>query len=232
MTKASYFGSGVYWFIYVSRNHNSTFMRLLHLFSGYNTLTDCAMLYGIEVISVDIKNYKNSTPQSFLVDFMDFDYMRFTPGYFDFIFVGFPCNTFSKASGGYHFKKKCIPITSAAHKSILMIERLKLVLDYFSSSKFIIENPTSALFSNCYFKAIFSSSQLHFYRFHQKNYGHKLMKQTDFCSNINSIWLDNPVHRVNSNYSKYKIDNLSYKDRVSYPIALCHKIIDFLISNK
>ena len=207
-------------------------MRLLHLFSGYNTLTDCAMLYDIEVISVDIKNYKKSRLQSFLVDFMEFNYTQFSPGYFDFIFVGFPCDTFSKASGGYHFKNNCIPVTSAAHKSILMIERLKLVLDYFDSAKFIIENPTSALFSNCHFKAIFQRSQLHFYRFHQKNYGHKLMKQTDFCSNINSIWLDNPVHRVNGNYSRHTIDNLSYKDRVSYPIALCHKIIEFFISNK
>lgn len=207
-------------------------MRLLHLFSGFNSLTDCAVLNEIEVVSVDIKNYKNSRSQSFLVDFMDFDFKQFNPVHFDFIFIGFPCETFSKASGGFHFKKNCIPVTSRAHKSILMLERLKLLLDYFSSAKFIIENPTSALFSNCYFKAIFSSSQLHYYRFHQRNYGHKLLKQTDFCSNINSVWLDNPQHRVNGKYSRHTMDNLSYKDRVSYPPLLCQKIIEFLILNK
>ena len=79
-------------------------MRILNLFSGYNVLTDISRLRGHEVITVDIKNYKNCSRQNHLIDFLDFDYKQYSRQTFNFIMIGFPCNTFSRASGGFHFK--------------------------------------------------------------------------------------------------------------------------------
>lgn len=206
-------------------------MTILHLFSGYNTFTDVANKLEHSVISVDIKNYKNCSSQTHCVDFMDWDFTTYTKHTFDFILVGFPCTTFSKASGGFHFRNKKVALTPAAHKSIEMIYKLKEVLDYFHEVKFIIENPTSAILKNYHFHKLFSPSRLNVIRIHQYNYGHVTFKQTDLITNINGIWLTNPVHRVNGKNVCPKFDNLSLKQRQSYPVKFCEAIIEFVEKN-
>lgn len=225
----------IYWFITLSANHSFNpriTMHLLHLFAGTNTVTSIAQEYGIQTVSLDIKNYKNCPSQEILTDFLDWNFREYNTDHFDFILIGFPCDTFSKASGGHHFLNKKTPITAKGENSVLMIHKLKSVLTYFSSSQWIIENPTSALFCNENFNEIFFNVEKNYYRIHQKNYGHKLYKQTDLCSNINGIWLSNPVHRINKRYGKYKMDNLSYKERVSYPLEFARSLIEFFLINK
>ena len=206
-------------------------MTILNLFSGYNTFTDYADKLGHSVVSVDIKNYKNCSSQTHLVDFLEWNYTIYSRHTFDFIIVGFPCTTFSKASGGFHFKDKKIALTSAAHKSIKMIYRLKEVLGYFSRSPFIIENPTSAIYNNYHFQKVFSADHLQVIRIHQFNYGHPTFKQTDLITNINGIWLTNPVHRVNGKNVCPSFDSLSLKNRQSYPLEFCKAILEFVELN-
>lgn len=202
------------------------FMTILHLFSGYNSFSMAAHARSHDVISVDIKNYKNCPSSTINIDFLDFDFLQYSRHTFNFLLIGFPCTTFSKASGNFHFKNNC-PITSAAHNAILMIDKLKEILEYFDCD-FIIENPTSALFSNYYFKSVFYISNYNLIRVHQYLYGHITFKQTDLLTSKNMLWLDNNVYRVNGKNAVKKFDNLTLKERQSYPIEFCNKILDFM----
>lgn len=201
-------------------------MKILHLFSGYNTFSVAAHNRNHQVTSLDIKNYKNCPKSTITNDFLDFDFYKYSAITFDFILVGFPCTTFSKASGGHHFKNN-VPVTQAAHNSILMINRLKLILDYFECN-FMIENPTSALFLNEHFLKTFQVKHLNLIRVHQFLYGHDLFKQTDLLTSKNILWLDNTVHRINGKVGCVNINNLSLKKRQSYPPEFCNRILDFI----
>lgn len=207
-------------------------MRLLSLFSGYNSLTDVARSYNILTTSLDIKNYRCCTKQDLLLDFLDFDYSSYSPDHFDFIVVGFPCYTTSKASGGFHFLDNAIPLTSSAHKTIEMLEYLKRVLKHFDNAVFLIENPVSAIFSNYHFERFFGSMNLNHFRLYQSEYGHRAFKHTEFCTNSNLIFLHNPVHRRKGLSKSAKFDNLSLKQRQSYPPALCQALLEYLVLSK
>jgi hypothetical protein len=137
----------------------------------------------------------------------------------------------SKANGNFHFKNRVEPITDAAHKAIRMLHVLKALLKYHEHTAFIIENPTSALFSNPFFKEIFFDIEHCFIRTNQKQFGHHVVKMTDLCTNMNGLFLSNPVHRVNGRYSRIKMDNLTLKKRQSYPPAFVEAILDFSEKN-
>jgi hypothetical protein len=201
-------------------------MKILHLFSGYNTFSCAAHLRNIEVISLDIKKYKNYPAPTITQDFMNFDYTQFDVNEFDFIIIGFPCTTFSKAAGNFHFKNH-IPVTDKAKLSLLMIDKMIEIIIYYNCY-WMIENPTSALFSNKYFLSHIQVTEFNLIRCHQGNYGHIAYKQTDLLTNKFTLWLDNPLYRVNGNYSKTKFANLTIKQRQSYPIEFCNRILDFI----
>lgn len=202
-------------------------MNILHLFSGYNTFSIVAKKHGHNIITVDIKNYRGCEKQTYLIDFMFFDYKKFDKNYFDFILIGFPCTTFSKASGMYHFLDNAIPITTQAHKSLEMIERMFDIIDYFDNSIFLIENPVSALFSNVYYMKMAAQRNYNHFRIYQYNYGHLLAKHTEFITNSEIIWLDNTIYRKKGKFQKHKIDKISLRKRQSYPLELCERIIDY-----
>lgn len=203
-------------------------MTILHLFSGYNTFSEVASKKGHSVVTVDIKNYKNCRSQSHLVDIMQWNYKQYSWHTFDFIMIGFPCDTFSKASGGFHFEKHSIPKTVAAHKSIEMLHRVKEIIEYFKNTRFMFENPTSAILKNVHFIKLFNPGRLNVIRVHQFLYGHCTYKQTDLITNIDGLWLSNPVHRVNGKNTCPKFENLSLKQRQSYPEKFCEAIIEFV----
>jgi len=202
-------------------------MKILHLFSGYNTFTDICAAHNVQVTSLNDRNYQRCTASTIICDFMDFKYLDHNAQEFDFVLVGFPCTTFSKASGNLHFKSG-IPQSSQALKSIELLKKLQTVLQYFECD-FMIENPTSALFSNPYFSQYFNINQLHFIRLHQHVFGHQAYKQTDLVTTKNGLILSNPVHRVNGNYSKKKFSNLTIKQRQSYPPAFCEALLKFIL---
>ena len=54
---------------------------------------------------------------------------------------------------------------------------------------------------------------------------------TDLCTNMNGLFLSNPVHRVNGRYSQVKMSNLTLKKRQSYPPAFVEAILDFSEKN-
>lgn len=201
--------------------------ELLHLFSGYNTITAQAHKMNVNVTSLDIQNYKGCLQSTIISDFLEWKHQVHNPKSFDFVLIGFPCTTFSKAAGNFHFKNN-IPITESAKKSILMIDKLIEVLEYFECD-FMIENPTSALFSNYYFKSKMKIVNYNLIRLHQYNFGHSCFKQTDLLTSKNNLVLSNPVHRVNKKNVSKNMDNLTLKQRQSYPVLFCEFILNFIL---
>ena len=193
-------------------------MRVLHIFSGSGHLNKAFSDKGFEVISLD--NCVNSEDGFFHynIDFLDFDFSFFNPGHFDAIFIAFPCNTFSKANNGLHFWDKFLPKTKQGRNAIKMLMYLKKLLNHFSKAIFVIENPTSALFSNFWFDFYLPGSHLKFYRLNQFNYGHPTAKQTDLCTNSDLLMLVERCYRVNGKIASVKLSNLSLKKRQAYPV--------------
>jgi hypothetical protein len=200
--------------------------NILHLFSGYNTISTAAHNMNIQVVSVDIVQYRNAPITTHIVDIFDFNFKQYLPDHFDFILVSFPCTTFSKASGNFHFKNH-VPVTADALHSIEMIKHVKIILEYYKAH-YLIENPTSALFTNKYFLDTFDVSNLNHIRTHQYLYGHKLHKQTDLLTTSNVLWLDNRIYRVNGKYSKIKIDYIQLRERQSFPLDFCNRILNYI----
>jgi site-specific DNA-cytosine methylase len=202
-------------------------MHILHIFSGYNTFSTAAHNHKIRVTSIDLKHYKGCPAPTITCDFLTFDFYQFHPKTFDFILIGFPCTTFSKASGNHHFFNN-IPMTRQAHNSIQMISKLKDILNYFTCF-WMIENPVSALFSNYYFLQHFDISKYNRIKVHQFLYGHCTFKHTELLTNKHVLWLDNTVYRVNGKNFCPKFDRLSLQVRQSYPPAFCEAIIKFIL---
>ena len=109
-----------------------------------------------------------------------------------------------------------------------MIDKLIEVLEYFECD-FMIENPTSALFSNYYFKSKMKIVNYNLIRLHQYNFGHSCFKQTDLLTSKNNLVLSNPVHRVNKKNVSKNMDNLTLKQRQSYPVLFCEFILNFIL---
>ena len=203
-------------------------MRALHLFSGSGHLNQTLSDKGFEVVSLDMFV---KSPDGFFhynIDFLEFDFKFFNPVHFDVIFVAFPCNTFSKASNGFHFWNKFLPKTDQGKKAIKMLQQMKKLLNHFSKAIFVIENPTSALFSNFWFDFYFQSSHLKFYRLNQFNYGHPTAKQTDLCTNSDLLMLVERCYRVNGKIASVKLCNLSLKNRQAYPLEFSKFLSQYL----
>lgn len=202
-------------------------MKVLHLFSGTNTITAAAEKYNFEVVSVDMKYYKNYSKPTFQCDVLDFDYNKFCPGHFDLIIIGFPCNCFSKVGRFQHFDEFWNSKTTIASSQIYLLNRIISIIQYFKNSIFILENPTGAIGNFPYFRLNFLPLCEQVVRIHQKDFGHIVAKQTDLFTNSKKLILVNRQYRVNKKYQINRLDNLSYQKKVSYPVHFC----DFLIHN-
>lgn len=202
-------------------------LRGMEVFSGSQTLRRCFESANHHVVSIDNKKYRDSAPDTIIMDFMDFDYTIYPKHYFDFIHFGLPCDAFSKASGGFHFDGNWKPKTDFAYLSIeLMLKSIQMT-KYFKNAIFFFENPTGGLVNHPIFKEFILSSGLQVIRIHLGQYGFKTSKQTDIITNSNLLWVDNRMYRKNGVYSKVKFDNLSDNQRHTYPIAFCEKIVNF-----
>lgn len=197
-------------------------INILSLFDYSGKIKQGFLNRGFNCISLDINQNKKNNNVDIVCDFMEWDYKQYSPGYFNFIFIAFPCFTFSRESGGFHFKGN-IPKTIAAHNSISMLMKLKCVLDYFNCP-FMLENPTSAIGNSHYFKIL---GNLNYSRITQSNFGFPTRKQTDFFYNFNMLMIVPVTYRKNGLLSKKSLDNMKYRDRVTYP----DQLVNFLIEN-
>jgi len=200
--------------------------HILSLFDYSGHIKNEFILNGCSCSSLDNIQNKQNNSVTFVTDFLDFNYNQFLPGYFDFIFIAFPCTTFSRASGGFHFKNNR-PITREAVGAINMIFKLKILLDYYNCP-FLLENPTSAIGKSHYFKIL---GKLECTRLTFKNFGYPTRKQTDLFFNFPMLLLSPVTYRVNGQYQAQSLDNLSYRSRVTYPKAFVKWIVQNILKN-
>lgn len=189
----------------------------LEFFAGTQQLTRSLLENNIDCKSLDIVQVRNCRKIDFLIDFMDFDYKAYAPDHFDFMFFGFPCNTFSKASGGKHFFKGFCPLTVKAYNSILMLDRMFQMINYFDRAIFYIENPAGGLYNNYYFKSHFQNLAAHTYRLPLGGFGFCTQKMTDIFTNSQILFIYPQITRQNGRYHKQKFNSLSLRERQAYP---------------
>ena len=198
----------------------------IEFFAGKQLLTETFISNKIGCYSLDNHQIRSCRKLDFEIDFFDFNYKAYYPGYFDFLYFGLPCTTFSKASGGKHFRKGIEPLTDMALTSIKMINRLFEILDYLKPKVFYIENPAGGLCNNHFFNIHFKQYQAYIYRFSLGAFGFPTQKMTDIFTNSIVPILHSPVTRQNGRYSKVNFDNLSLRQRQAYPLPFCEMIVE------
>jgi hypothetical protein len=197
---------------------------ILSLFDHSNAMRDAFRAKGYEALSLDIQKPDKKNPQDLHMDIMNFNYKAFHHSTVSFLFIALPCQVYSIASGGYHFKLS-IPKTKKAIKHIQILIRIYQITRHFNCD-FIIENPAGGLINNKIFQSFFN---LDVTRLTLKSFGFVTQKKTDLFSNFNLLVLNNPVTRVNGKYQKQKLDNLGYRARVLYPQSFVDTIVHSVI---
>jgi len=111
-------------------------MRILDLFSGTGSVHKVAKEMGHEIISLDISN-KFSTP-TIQVDLMQWDYAKYAPGHFDFIWAGVPCTAYSSLQRINKTPDQRQKGIAEANKIVLLTIE---IIEYFKPTAWVIENP-------------------------------------------------------------------------------------------
>jgi hypothetical protein len=206
-------------------------LKGIEFFAGKQLLTETFINNNVSCQSLDFIQIRKSRKLDFQIDFLDFDYQAHYPGFFDFLYFGLPCTTFSKASGGKHFKNGIEPLTDMALTSIKMIDRMFEIIEYLKPKVFYIENPSGGLCNNHYFNIHFKQYQAYIYRLSLGAFGFATQKMTDIFTNSQIPILHSPVTRQNGRYSKVKFDNLTLRQRQSYPLPFCEMIVENCLLN-
>lgn len=202
-------------------------LRGLELFSGSQTLRRSFESRSHSVISLDNTQYRNSAQDTILCDFLHFDYKLYPAHFFDWIWIGLPCDAFSKASGGFHFGPDHTEKTDFATLSVEMMKKSIQLTKYFNNSIFFFENPAGGLVNHPIMKDFILKNSLQVIRIHLGQYGFKTAKQTDIITNSSLLWVDNRLYRKNGRYQKFSFDNLSDHQIHTYPEQFCNKIVDY-----
>ena len=206
-------------------------MKGIEFFAGKQLLTTTFNNNNIQCFSLDNHQVRGARKLDFNIDFFDFNYKAYNSKEFDFLYFGFPCTTFSKASGGKHFKNGFCPLTDMALTSIEMLNRMFEIIEYLKPKVFYIENPSGGLCNNYYFLNHWKQYQAHIYRISLGSFGFPTQKMTDIFTNSDIPIIHNPVTRQNGRYSKVNFDNLTLRQRQSYPLPFCEMIVENCLLN-
>lgn len=199
---------------------------VLSLFDYSNKIRDSFISRGIKCKSLDIKPGHKDNLVDICTDILEFNYKAYNPNHIKFLFIALPCQCYSIASAGKHFKNNK-PLTSQAYNSINILIRIWQIIKYFNCP-FIIENPSGGLCNNSFFKSFFN---VNISRLTLSNFGFPTQKKTDLFYNFDMLLIVPVTYRVNKRYNKIKLDNLSYRKRVTYPDHFVTWIVSNIIAN-
>ena len=101
-------------------------MKLLELFSGTGSVGKVAKTLGWEVVSLDLKNADINE------DILTWDYKKYEPNYFDFIWASPPCTEYSMAKTT---APRNIP------KANEVVVRTLDIINYLCPTYFVLESP-------------------------------------------------------------------------------------------
>lgn len=205
-------------------------MNLLDIFSGSQNLRKHFIKAGFNVVSIDKFKKYNTAKDTIIVDILEWDYMTYERTDFDVVFLGLPCGTFSKASGGKHFSRLKEPRTNEALISLEILQKCFDIIDYFYNAIFYIENPAGGLESFDIIKSRIKSDDIIYSSFYQIMYGGKTPKHTILLHNNRSLNLFSPYYRRKGKINKVELSNLTIKKRQTYPDKMCEMIINWTIA--
>lgn len=206
-------------------------INVLEIFAGSGKLGNEFRKRGYQVTSIDIKKYKQSNPDTIICDILDYKFWNTDQNYYNYIFVGLPCQTYSKAAGNFHFSSNFTPKTYDAIKSIIIFNCIVNILTYHFNAKFIIENPTGKLFRCPWMRSLMSQGNMQIIRLFQSQFGFVTPKQTDLFTNITTLVLVDKFYRKNATYSKTDLSNLSTNKRHTYTESFCSFLVDLFESS-
>lgn len=201
-------------------------MRFIEFFAGKQSLTTVFEKEGFDCYSLDNNQVRGCRKLDFNIDFMVWDYTKYDKNYFDVLWFGFPCTTFSKASGGKHFLRNAFPLTEKARHSVIMLNRLFEIINHFDKAIFYIENPAGGMCNNIHFREKFDNYQALRYRLDQSTFGYYTQKPTDIFTNSKIPFLHCKHYRVRGKTQKVKFDNLTLIKRQAYTIEFAKFIFD------
>lgn len=206
-------------------------MVAIECFSGTAQITEIFRGKGVQCLSLDRFQLRKGNKIDLLIDFLDFDYRSYSWDHFDFLFFAVPCTAFSKASGGKHFSKSFVPVTSRSEESIMIINRVIEIIKYFSKAVFYIENPAGGLYRYLVHIGFLPCNKVFVYRVDLLVFGFPTKKQTDVITNSTTPIMVSPIHRVNGKYQAKKFSNMTVTQRQTYPHSFVAMIVDNAISN-
>lgn len=180
--------------------------------------------------SLDFIQLKNERKIDFLIDFLEFDYQAYNPSQLKFLYFGFPCNTFSKASGGLHWEKEKFK-TMESVAAYLMFLRMAEIIKYFSNAVFYIENPSGAICSKEFFKNWCKENGFYIYTISQLSFGYPTQKKTNIITNSKTLIISPDTYRSKGRFQKTKLDNMSLKKRQAYTESYANFIIDNFVAS-
>ena len=67
-------------------------LKILEVFAGSQTLGNLARSHGHQVLSIDTVKYNTSSPDTLLIDNLDFNYKDFHPTHFNILFFDYFLN--------------------------------------------------------------------------------------------------------------------------------------------
>jgi len=202
-------------------------MNLLDVFSGSQNLSKVFINANYQVTSIDNVKYRNTSPDTLIMNFLDFDFTAYNTDHFDVLFFGLPCTCYSKASGGLHFDKDFKPKTEDAIISDLLMIKCFETIRYFDNAVFYIENPSGGVCNHPLMKSFLKERNGTVYRFFMSQFGFSTPKQTDIFTNNNILALFDKFYRRNGIYQKNKFDRLSLKQRQCYTEDFCNFILEW-----
>lgn len=189
-----------------------TDINALSLFDRNHTISSALNSHGFNTAAIDLHYTKSPKTICIQDDVHNWQTWQFEPGQIQFIFAAIPCETFSIASGNFHFKKG-IPQTKAAVESLRLLFTLREIIDHFNCP-FIFENPSGAVARNPTFNALFKYSLC---RTSLGCFGYPTKKPTDLICSPEIVLILPQQYRVKGKFQKQQFDNLGYSKRIRYP---------------
>jgi hypothetical protein len=194
-------------------------MRVLDIFCGTKSVGKICKERNWEYIGLDI-NPKFSP--EICVDFLDWDFTKYDKNYFDAIWISPDCACYSMAAGNRHFNADRTPKTDKAFLSLILLEKVKCLIEYYNCIYFI-ENPRARMrwFLNDYPR----------YTIWYCQYGFDRAKPTDIWSNIKGFiprtcYNGCPDHISAPRGSHKGTDGAPKTDRYKVPPQLIRELFD------
>lgn len=200
-------------------------MKVLELFAGTSSFGNVAKRGGHTVFTSD---FDSQFGTDYCVDILNFDVDRL-PWKPDLIWASPPCETFSVASIGHHWKggnKAYQPRTEAAERGQLYVKKALEIIEQLKPKYWVIENPRGLLRKMSFMEGL----PRHTVTYCQ--YGDTRMKPTDIWTNISwepRLMCKNgmPCHVAAPRGSSTGTQGIkTYKDRSRIPQQLCSEILE------